>query len=124
MNKFLYGVLDLMKTKCKIDILLGDMNISRLMTHARQVEGDKLREQANKNKKARSGNYDYLQQKSGGINCSHGEQNFLSPAPRQLVSHPLRTGMIRRLGHQALGLREVFQASRHTPQALSVVRII
>ena len=58
-NKFLYGVLDLMKTKCKIDILLGDMNISRLMTHAQQLEGDKVREHAKEIKKARFGNYDY-----------------------------------------------------------------
>ena len=34
MIKFLYGVPDLVKTKCKNAMLLGDMNISRLMTHA------------------------------------------------------------------------------------------
>ena len=42
------------------------MNISRLMTHAQQVEGDKLREQAKQNKKTRTWNYDYFQQKFGG----------------------------------------------------------
>ena len=41
MNKFLYGVLDLVKTECRNVMLHGDMNISRLMTHAQQVEGDK-----------------------------------------------------------------------------------
>ena len=41
MNKFLYGVSDLVKTKCRNMMLLGDMNISRLMTHAQQVVGDK-----------------------------------------------------------------------------------
>uniref|UniRef100_M1DA07 Gag-pol protein n=1 Tax=Solanum tuberosum TaxID=4113 RepID=M1DA07_SOLTU len=51
-------------------MLLDDMNISRLMTHAQQVEGDKLREQAKDNKKARTGNYGYSQQKSGGGNRS------------------------------------------------------
>ena len=50
--------------------LFGDMNISSLMTHAQQVEGDKLREQAKENKKSRTGNYDYSQQKLGGGNCS------------------------------------------------------
>ena len=60
-NKFLYGVSDLVKTECRNSMLLGDMNISRLMTHAQQLEGDKLREQAKDNKKARTGNYDYSQ---------------------------------------------------------------
>ena len=44
MNKFLYGVSDLVKTECRNAMLLGDMNISRLTTHAHQVEGDKIRE--------------------------------------------------------------------------------
>ena len=34
MNKFLYEVLDFVKTECKNVMLLGDMNISRVMTHA------------------------------------------------------------------------------------------
>ncbi|XP_015076028.1 uncharacterized protein LOC107020250 [Solanum pennellii] len=56
MNKFLYGVLDLVITECRNAMLLGDMNICRLITHAQQVEGDTLREQAKENKKARIGN--------------------------------------------------------------------
>ena len=59
MNKFFYGVLDLVKTECRNAMLLGHMNISRLMTHAQQVEGDKLREHDKENKKARNRNYDY-----------------------------------------------------------------
>ena len=59
MNEFFHEVLDLMKSECISAMLLGDMNISRLMTHAQQVEGDKLREQAKENKKAMTGNYDY-----------------------------------------------------------------
>ena len=70
MNKFLYGVSDLVKTECRNAMLLGDMNISRLTTHAHQVEGDKLREHAKENKNSRTGNYDYSQQKSGGGNRS------------------------------------------------------
>ena len=42
MNKFLYGVLDLVKTEFRNAMLLRDMNISRLMTHAQLVEGDNL----------------------------------------------------------------------------------
>ena len=60
-NKFLYGVSDLVKTECRNSMLLGDMNISRLMTHAQQVECDNLWERAKENKKARNGNYDYSQ---------------------------------------------------------------
>ena len=42
-------------------MLLGYMKISRLMTHAQQVEGDKLREHAKENKKSRNVNYVYSQ---------------------------------------------------------------
>ena len=34
MNKLLYGVSDLFKTECVKAMLLGDMNISRIMTPA------------------------------------------------------------------------------------------
>ena len=44
MNNFSYRVSNLVKTECRNAMLLGDMNISRLMTHAQQVEGDNLRE--------------------------------------------------------------------------------
>ena len=94
MNKLIYGVSDLVKIKRENTMLLGDMNIYRLMTHAQQVEGDKLREQAKENKKAGNGNYDYSQQKSGGAN------------------------------HKALSLREVFQTPTLTRLAVSVVRTI
>ena len=59
MNRFLYGVSNLVKTYCRSAMFLRGMNISRLMTHALQVEGDKIRELAKENKKARSGNFDY-----------------------------------------------------------------
>ena len=44
MNKFLCGVSDLVKNKCRNSMFLGDINISRLMTHAQQVEGYKIKE--------------------------------------------------------------------------------
>ncbi|XP_027768534.1 uncharacterized protein LOC114074751 [Solanum pennellii] len=65
MNKFLCGVSNLVKIECKNAMLLGDINISRLMTHAQQVEGNKFKEHAKENKKARTGNYDW-----GGRNLS------------------------------------------------------
>ena len=42
----------------------------------------------------------------------------------QLVFHPPRIGMTRRVEHQTLSLREVFQAPRLIPLALSVARTI
>ncbi|WMV08081.1 hypothetical protein MTR67_001466 [Solanum verrucosum] len=61
MNKFLYGVSNLVKIECRNTMLLEYMNISRLMTHAQQVKGDKLREHDRDNKKARTCNYEYSQ---------------------------------------------------------------
>ena len=80
MNQFFYGVSDLVKTECRNAMLLG-MNISRLMTHAQQVKGDKLREHAKDNKKARTRNYVYSQQKSCGEYRSQSQQRFSSPTP-------------------------------------------
>ena len=51
------------------------------MTHAQHVEGDKIKEQAKENKKARNGNYDYSQQKLGGGNCLQGQQKFSALDP-------------------------------------------
>ena len=70
MSKFLFGVSDLVKTECRNAMLLADMNNSRLMTYAQQVERDKLRELAKDKKKARTCNYEYSQQKSWGGNRS------------------------------------------------------
>lgn len=55
-------------------MLLEDMNISRLMTHAKKVEGDKLMEHAMENKMGRTCNYDYSQQEMGGGNHSQFQQ--------------------------------------------------
>ncbi|WMV29803.1 hypothetical protein MTR67_023188 [Solanum verrucosum] len=49
--KFLFGVSNLVKTEWKNYILLWDMDISRIMTHAQQVDRGKLREMANDKKK-------------------------------------------------------------------------
>ena len=61
--KFLHAVSNLVKIECKNAMLLGDITISRPMTHAQQFEGNKLKEHAKENKKARTWNYD-----SGGRN--------------------------------------------------------
>ena len=60
-NNFFYGVSDLVKIDCRNSMLLEDMKISRPITHAQMVDGDKLREHAKENKKARSGGGNSLQ---------------------------------------------------------------
>ena len=42
----------------------------------------------------------------------------------QLVFHPPRTAMTRRVEYKALNLKEVFQARRLTPLSISMVRTI
>uniref|UniRef100_M1DAU7 Gag-pol polyprotein n=1 Tax=Solanum tuberosum TaxID=4113 RepID=M1DAU7_SOLTU len=69
-SEFLFGVSDLVRTECRNSMLLEDMNICRLMTHAQHVEGDMIKEHAKDNKKARTKNYDYSQKKSVGGNRS------------------------------------------------------
>ena len=99
MNKLLYGVLDLVKIECRNAMLLGDMYISRLMTHAQQVEGDKLREQVKENKKARTRNYDYsLQNRVVEIARRVGRSFQLQPL-HQLVFHLPRIGTNTRVEH-------------------------
>ena len=61
MNKFLYGVSDLLKTEYRNVMLLENMNISRLITHNNQVEEDKLRKQVKENKKVRMGKHENSQ---------------------------------------------------------------
>ncbi|XP_015087038.1 uncharacterized protein LOC107030178 [Solanum pennellii] len=51
------------------------------LNHFGDTIGNALEEQAKEYKKARTGNYDYSQQKSGGRNCSEGQQKFSAPAP-------------------------------------------
>ena len=125
MNMFLYGMSYLVKAECIKAMLLGDMNISRLMTHAQQVEGDKLREQAKENKKAKTRNYMTILSRNRVVEIAHSvSRSFWLQSLHHLVFHPPRTGMTIRVQHQALNLRKVFQAPRLTPLALSVVRTI
>lgn len=59
-------------------MLLGDIKMSRSMTHAQQVECEKFREHAKENRKARNKNYEYSQQKSCGGNRAESLRYFSS----------------------------------------------
>ena len=57
------------------------------------------------------------------ITCNVSRSFGIQPL-HQLVFHSPRTGMTRRVEHEALNLREVFQAETFTSLSLSVVRTI
>lgn len=82
MSKFLFGVSYLVKTECINAMFLEDMNNSRLMNHAHQVEGAKFKEQGMDNKKDMARNYKYSQQKLGGGNHSllQNKSSALTPS--------------------------------------------
>lgn len=48
MSKFIFGVLDLASKECKMTMLVKEMDISRLMTHDKKIEMEKLRERESK----------------------------------------------------------------------------
>ncbi|XP_069154540.1 uncharacterized protein [Solanum lycopersicum] len=59
MNKFVMGVPSLMEKECHTAMLLNDMDISRLMVHAQQIEESKIREITQEGKRPRAPNQHY-----------------------------------------------------------------
>lgn len=53
MNKFVMGVSDLVSEECRSAMLICDMDLSRLMTNAEQMEEEKWRKRSNEAKRAR-----------------------------------------------------------------------
>ena len=115
MNKFMYVVLDLVKTVCRNSMLLENMRTYRLMTHAQQVDVDNLREHAKENKKARSRNYEYSH-KNWVVEITHKISIIFHPYPlHHLVFNPPRTPMIKKVGHQVLSLRDMCLGTKTYP---------
>ncbi len=70
MSKFVLGVNDSVVNECRSAMLIDDMTLARLMTHAQQVEEQKFKTRERQNKRARSGNLNFTHPKSDGGNHS------------------------------------------------------
>ncbi|KAF3680753.1 putative alcohol dehydrogenase class-3-like isoform 1 [Capsicum annuum] len=56
--------------ECRTTMLIGDMDIARLMTHAQHIKAKKLKKRKKRNKRARTGQLEFSQPRSGGGNRS------------------------------------------------------
>jgi len=80
MSLFVVGLSRLSSKKGKDVMLIGDMDISRLMVYVQQVEEEKLRDREEfGSKKEKTGNESV--QPKGNVNCSSFQQNQKGPAP-------------------------------------------
>jgi len=63
-SKFMSGVYNSVVKECRTAMLIKEINISRLMVHAQQIEKAKNKEKDRKNKKSRIGSFNFTQPKS------------------------------------------------------------
>ena len=103
-----------MKTMCRNAMLLGDMNICRLMNHSQQNEGDKIRNMLRKIRSLALGTMTIWWKSLTGS----AKVFSSSRVPSSKNSYDQKGK------YQALNLMEVFQEPRLTPLAVSVVRNI
>ena len=64
MSKFVIGVSGLVVKECRTTMLIGDVDLARLMMHAQQIEVEKLKGRDRNNKRARIRQLEYGQNRS------------------------------------------------------------
>ncbi|KAF3648227.1 CCHC-type integrase [Capsicum annuum] len=88
MSKFVSGVNDSVVNECRSAMLNSDMTLARLMTHAQQIEEQKVKTRERQNKRAKTGSLSFAQPKSEGGNRSQFRPKSAVPAP-SFVSAPV-----------------------------------
>ncbi|XP_049391609.1 uncharacterized protein LOC125856066 [Solanum stenotomum] len=81
MSKFVSGVSDLVVKECRTDMLVHDMDISRLMVHAQQIEEEKLKERSKEVKRDKVDDGNYFHARSGG----RGRSRFQQSSPGKVL---------------------------------------
>uniref|UniRef100_M1DLM4 Zinc knuckle family protein n=1 Tax=Solanum tuberosum TaxID=4113 RepID=M1DLM4_SOLTU len=76
MSKFISGVSDLVVKECRTVMLVHDMYITRLMTHAQQIEEEKLKRRSREKKRPRIDDDKFSYDRSDGHGRSRNRQRF------------------------------------------------
>ncbi|KAF3651429.1 hypothetical protein FXO37_18005 [Capsicum annuum] len=81
MSKFVSGVNDSVVNEYRSAMLNSDITLAKLMTHAQQIEKQKVRTREKQNKRAKSGSFSFAQSKSEERNRSQFCPKSVAPAP-------------------------------------------
>ncbi|KAF3654391.1 hypothetical protein FXO38_15181 [Capsicum annuum] len=76
MSKFIYGVSEGVIKECRTMMLIKEIDISRLMVYAQQIEEAKNKEREKENKRTRIGSFNFTQPNSEG-----GNRSYFCPNP-------------------------------------------